>query len=255
MIYEINFLVLQSKTTELEKIKKETKKFIESFNAKIVEEKEYLKRKLSYEIQHENYGFFTVLRFEFKGAKNLDELKNKLNQKSEIARYIIVRADKLPSLEEQDVKELEKIHSDNKSIKSEDLEKALTEQKKTEVAKKKDEVKKEEVKAIEKKTTVTKEKAKTTKKKPAKAQEVEEEKGEIDKERPKKKPIAKKKMKPSKKALPAKEVEETITKKAKSKKKAEVKKEARPTEEKEPEEEGKVSLDELDKKLDEILNS
>jgi ribosomal protein S6 len=63
MIYEINFLVLQSKTAELEKIKKETKKFIESFDATIIEEKEYLKRKLAYEIQHENYGFFTVLRF------------------------------------------------------------------------------------------------------------------------------------------------------------------------------------------------
>ena len=125
MVYEINFLVLQSKTAELEKIRKETKKFIESYGAKIVEEKEYLKRKLAYKIQHENYGFFTVLRFEFKAGANLDELKVKLNQKNEIARYLIVRADDMPSLEEQDAQKSEKIHTGKKSIKSEDVEKAL----------------------------------------------------------------------------------------------------------------------------------
>ena len=212
MIYEINFLVLQSKTAELEKIKKDTKKFIETFGAKIIEEKEYLKRKLAYEIQHENYGFFTVLRFEFKNAKNLDELKIKLNQKTDVARYIIVRAEDLPSLKEQDAKELEKSQGDKKSIKSEDVEKVLTEQKKAETAKKEVEVeKKERPIVVEKKA-------------------VKEKEEEIIVE--KKKPIIKK------------EEKEKVEKS---------KKDNRKTEEKEAKE--KISLDELDKKLDEILNS
>ena len=184
MIYEINFLVLQSKTAELEKIRKETKKFVESYGAKIVEEKEYLKRKLAYEIKHENYGFFTVLRFEFKEGQNLDELKVKLNQKGDVARYIIVRADELPSLEEQDAKKLEKIHSGKKSIKSEDVEKALSEQRKAEVEKEAE--KKEEVKEVEKETekkpeVKEKKKAapkKVVKKKEEKPEEKEDEEAE-----------------------------------------------------------------------------
>jgi len=197
MVYEINFLVLQSKTVELKKIRKETKEFIESFGAKVIEEKEYLKRKLAYEIKHENYGFFTVLRFEFRNAKNLDELKIKLNQRVNISRYIIVQADGLPSLKEQAVKDVEKIEDDKKSIKSEDIEKVLTEQKKAEIAKKET---KPETTENNKKEVAKEEKT------PEKKVEEKEDKKEV-------------------------EVEEVDTKK-----------------------EG-VSLDELDKKLDEILNS
>lgn len=214
MIYEINFLVLQSKTAELEKIRKELKKFIESYGAKIIEEKEYLKRKLAYEIQHENYGFFTVLRFEFKKGANLDELKVKLNQKAEIARYIIVRADDLPSLEEQDVKKLEKIHNGKKSIKSEDLEKALTEQKKVEAKK----AQNQSIQTAEKEEPA----AKKTEKKEVTKKDTETE---------------------------AEKVQNQTVRGAK---------EATPKKEDKPEDKdkkGKVSLDELDKKLDEILNS
>lgn len=207
MIYEINFLVLQSQTAELEKIRKDVKKFVESFGAEIVEEKEYLKRKLAYEIKHENYGFFTVLRFKFKENKNLDELKIKLNQKAEVARYIIVQAENLPSLKEQETKELEKTQINKKSIKSEDVEKILTEEKKAKITKAK---KKAEPAKIEEKEIA-----------------VEEEKAEV---------VAEKE--PEKEAAPQEE------EKASAKK---VRKEA--------EEKEEVSLDELDKKLDEILNS
>jgi ribosomal protein S6 len=213
MIYEINFLVLQSKTSELEKIRKEIKDFIKSFDAEIVEEKKYLKRKLAYEIQHENYGFFTVLRFQFKNKTNLDELKLKLNQRNNVARYIIVRADELPSLKEQDTEKLEKIHTGKKSIKSEDLEKALVEQKRS----------KKETETVEKKST--EEKTETTKKE----------------EKPKN-------TKKSTKKTEGKESAETKTTKEKTTSPTANKK---TTEEKDED----VSLDELDKKLDEILNS
>jgi ribosomal protein S6 len=195
MIYEINFLVLQSKTETLNKIRKETKKFIESFGASIIEEKEYLKRKLAYEVKHENYGFFTVLRFKFEKNINLDEMKNKLNQKEEIARYIIIKADELPSLKEEDTKKIEKAYTNKKSIKSEDVEKALKEQAKKEI------VSEEKTVASSRKETEEKKEEKPVEKKPKKKAEKQENKPEKE------------------------------------------------------ENTDEVSLDELDKKLDEILNS
>lgn len=222
MIYEINFLVLQSKTEQLEKIRKETKKFLESFGAKVTEEKEYLKRKLAYEIQHENYGFFTVLRFEFEKVVSLDELKNKLNQKEEVARYIIVKAEDLPSLKEQDTKKLEELHTDKKSIKSEDVEKALKEQAKKEAVAKTTQPKKE--KPVDKKVD---EKEIIEKKEVVEDKETAEKKEVVDNKK------VEKKEKPAKKSPQKKTAEE----------------------ESEKEDQSEVSLDELDKKLDEILNS
>ncbi len=185
MIYEINFLVLQSKTAELEKIRKESKEFIESYGAKIVEEKEYLKRKLAYEIKHENYGFFTVLRFEFKGAKNLDELKVKLNQTSDIARYIIVQAEGLASLKEQDAKELEKVQGEKDSIKSEDVEKVLIEQRKAEAAKKEVKIERKENLSTEEAETVAAKEIEIKEEENLSTEEVEEK--IVEKTKPKKK--------------------------------------------------------------------
>lgn len=180
MIYEINFLVLQSKTETLDKIRKETKKFIESFGASIIEEKEYLKRKLAYEVKHENYGFFTVLRFKFEKNINLDEMKNKLNQKEEIARYIIIKADELPSLKEEDTKKIEKTYTNKKSIKSEDIEKALKEQAKKEVVSEEKAVNSsgKEIEEKKEKKPVEKEEKKIKDKKPKKKEEKQEDKPE-----------------------------------------------------------------------------
>ena len=123
MQYEINFLVLQSKTEDLEKIQGKVKKVIESRKGKVVDELFYKKRKLSYEIAHEHYGFFNVFRFELKKTSDINKLKNDLNLEQEINRYIIVRADELSELqkviggspEEQtsvDKKEVEKMITD-----------------------------------------------------------------------------------------------------------------------------------------------
>jgi small subunit ribosomal protein S6 len=209
MIYEINFLTLQSKTEQLEKIRQEIKKFIESYGASIVEEKEYLKRKLAYEVKHENYGFFTVLRFKFEKSFSLDEMKNKLNQKEEIARYIIIKADELPSLKEQDIKKIEKTYTNKKSIKSEDVEKALKEQAKKETEKKEE-------------TTATK-----VEKKPETT-----------------------KLEKNKEAIKEEKEEKSKTEKDDSKKTTKKKED-----QKNQDNDEEVSLDELDKKLDEILNS
>ncbi len=219
MLYEINYLVLQSKTADLEKIRGEMKKIVESFDAKVTAEREYLKRKLSYEITHERYGFFTVLRFEIKDNNKIQELKKNLNIDENVSRYIIVRADELPSLEEHAKIEADVQRKD--TLKQEEVEQALAkEAKKTpETTPVKEEVKKEEIeeKVAEEKIVKKKE-------------EIIEEEEKDEKETGK----------------------EMIREKGK-----EEKKENEETNEKEDDkkdEEGKVSLDELDKKLDEILN-
>ncbi len=217
MLYEINYLVLQSKTSELAKIRQETKDFLKSFGTEIEEEKEYLKRKLAYEIKHERYGFYTVLRFRFKKNNDLKELKRKLNQNSSISRYIIIRADELPSLKEQEEKEKEsgqKIEEDKKTLKEEDLNKVLSKQKK-----------------------------------PAEAEPKKEEKASSKEEKPA----------PAKETASEEKVKEREPREDKSAEENQSKTgsedEGKEKSEKGGEKKDKVSLDELDKKLDEILKS
>jgi ribosomal protein S6 len=232
MLYEINYLVLQSKTADLEKIRGEMKKIVESFDAKVTAEREYLKRKLSYEITHERYGFFTVLRFEIKDNNKIQELKKNLNIDENVSRYIIVRADELPSLEEHAKIEADVQRKD--TLKQEEVEQALAkEAKKTpETAPAKEEVKKEETADEIKEET----KEEVVEKKPTSAKTTagKEDKKKVEEDLPKEKE--------NKKEIVEKEEEKEDTVEA-NEKEADKK-----------DEEGKVSLDELDKKLDEILN-
>jgi small subunit ribosomal protein S6 len=128
--YEINYLVLQSKTAQLEKIRESMKNFLVSNGAEIVEEKEYLKRKLAYEVKHEGYGFFTVLRFKLEEGSKLAEMKKNISLNSDIARNILVKADHLPSLdlkpqEQQRRTETEET-SRGETIKAQDVEKMIS---------------------------------------------------------------------------------------------------------------------------------
>ena len=126
MNYEINFLILQSKTEGLAEIRQKIKKIIEEKNGKITDELIYEKRKLSYEINHEGYGFFTVYRFDIeKDEEDNDSiklLKNDLNLASEIARYIIVRSDELPALHEKKEERKENSKEINKDKKDGNIE-------------------------------------------------------------------------------------------------------------------------------------
>lgn len=224
MLYEINYLVLQSKTSDLEKIREEMKKVIESFDAKITAEREYLKRKLSYEINHERHGFFTVLRFEIKDNGQIKELKKNLNISEYTDRYIIVRADELPSLEEHAQKEADVQRKD--TLKQEEVEQVLAEE--------------------ARKTPASKtEKTETA---PAKEEVKEEIKEEVKKET-EEKVIEEVEVKKDKKVIEKKEAEEVKEETSENPSKETDEKEADKKEQKD-----KVSLDELDKKLDEILN-
>ena len=134
MIYEINFLVLQSKTEELPAVRKKVKLILEKIPAKIVDQLEYQKRKLAYTIQHQNYGFYTVFRFELDGEETpnaLEELKNKLNLENDVARYLIIRADNLPSLRQATAESTEDKTTKEPASPSSRQEKTLTEKKKS----------------------------------------------------------------------------------------------------------------------------
>ncbi|HHX58261.1 MAG TPA: 30S ribosomal protein S6 [Candidatus Moranbacteria bacterium] len=106
MQYEINFLILQSNTENLDKIRTEVKNLIEKTAGKITDQLFYQKRKLAYEIRKERYGFYSVFRFEVDGKPEaLKELKSELNLNHSVARYLIVKADDLPALEKRELQE------------------------------------------------------------------------------------------------------------------------------------------------------
>lgn len=126
-IYEINYLILQSQSAELDKLRNSIKELVISHGANIVEEKEYLKRKLAYEIDHEGYGFFTVYRFQIEDSEKLGAMRKQLNLNPGLARYIIVKADELPSLAAiEEARATEKQKAAEKIIKVEDVEKIVS---------------------------------------------------------------------------------------------------------------------------------
>ena len=124
MNYEINFLILQSKTEELPALRQKVKELITRLGGKVTEEKEYAKRKLAYRIKKEGYGFHTVVRFEMQ--ENLAQLKKELNLEEKVARYIIVRSEDLLSLSELEEK-IKKASEEKTQLSQEELGKFLKE--------------------------------------------------------------------------------------------------------------------------------
>lgn len=212
MQYEINYLVLQSKTAQLDEIRQEVKKLIESLGGAMEGEKNYLKRKLAYEIKHENYGFYTVLRFSLE-KEAVENLKRELNLNNNVVRYIVVKTDELPSLEQamaaQEAAQQEATVAAEEAPKDE-LEKIISQPKPIKVAKEK------EPAAVAKETAEA-----PVAEEPTQEKEAPQEPSTPKEDQPK--------------------AEET-----KADKKVEKTESAK--------EDDKASLEELDKKLDEILN-
>lgn len=129
MEFEINFLVLQSQTENLETLREKVRKIIEERGGKIIDKLEYRKRKLSYQIKHELYGFFSVFRFEMEDGGVVEKVKKDLNLQQDIARYIIVKTDELPALKEDVAPEQqEKQQMEEKdTIKQAEVDKILSE--------------------------------------------------------------------------------------------------------------------------------
>lgn len=194
MNYEINFLILQSQTENIAKIRNKVKELIKKNKGTVTDELSYQKRKLAYEIKHEQYGFYTVYRFDIEDSEKLKDLTKNLNLKKSIARHIIVKSDEIPELQ----KEIGKAPKTEEERKAEAIKNAP----KRKVGKKiLDEISKETTKQVETKPAPKKEKQKEVKEEVKKKAKKETEKGK-----------------------------EKETKKA------------------------KISMDDLDKKLDEILN-
>jgi len=105
MNYEINFLILQSQTENTDEIKTRVKKLITDQEGKITDELIYQKRKLAYEIKHEQYGFYTVYRFDLESGEKLKDLTKNLNLEKGVSRYIIVKSTELPKLQKEIGKE------------------------------------------------------------------------------------------------------------------------------------------------------
>lgn len=190
MNYEINFLILQSQTEDVAGIRNKVKELIKNNEGTVTDELSYQKRKLAYEIKHEQYGFFTVYRFDLEDGEKLKDLTKDLNLENGVSRHIIVKSDEIPELQ----KEIGKAPKTEEERKAEAIKNAP----KKKVGKKVlDEISKETTKQAETKSAPKK-----------------EEKEEVKKE---------------------------VKEKAKKKAKKEAKKE-------------EISMDDLDKKLDEILD-
>ncbi len=243
MIYEINFLVLQSRTEKLDKIRAEIEKLISQGSEKITDKMLYQKRKLAYEISHERYGFYTVYRFELKSqaGKKLDEIKKSLNLNQDIARYLIVKADELPELA---IKK-EEVAEEKTQIAA-----APKEEAKETVTEEKTEPKKEEkvVAAEPQKKSIKEEVAEVLKDEDEEEEEVAEVKAESEEKVAEKKEEAPKKKEAKKTVEDKKSTEKEESKETAPKKKATDKTKDK-KEKKKP-----ANLEDLDKKLDEILD-
>ena len=208
MNYEINFLILQSQTEDVAGIRNKVKELIKNNEGTVTDELSYQKRKLAYEIKHEQYGFFTVYRFDLEDGDKLKDLTKDLNLEKGVTRHIIVKSDEIPELQ----KEIGKAPKTEEERKAEAMKNAP----KKKVGKKVlDEISKETTKQAEVKSAPKKEVPAET---PTKA----EEKKEVKKDT-------------------KKEVKKDVKEKAKKETKKKAKKE-------------EISMDDLDKKLDEILD-
>ena len=110
MLYELNYLIGESKEAELEKIKKEVEEIVAGEGANFLEPIFTEKRKLAYKVEKDIRGTYTARRFELpekdseEAEKNAEkenpikQITKKLNLNQNILRFIIVKADELPEL-------------------------------------------------------------------------------------------------------------------------------------------------------------
>lgn len=105
MQYELFYLVGASKEADLPKIKAEIAELVTSSGAEFSEKQVVEKRKMAYEIQRENRGFYVAQRFSLEDAEKIQSITRKLNLYAGILRSIIVRTDELPELTSREERE------------------------------------------------------------------------------------------------------------------------------------------------------
>jgi small subunit ribosomal protein S6 len=242
--YEINFLILQSETEQADKIREAVKKLIAKYNGKITDELIYQKRKLAYEIKHERYGFYTVYRFDLETGEVLKDLTKDLNLLNGVARHIIVRSDEIPPLQKEIGKD-----STAEQGKEDEGKKKITDKKegKKVLAEIDKETKKQKEDKVASKDTVNEDELEKDAKKETDTQDVEDSKKISDQEE-------------SSKATKKTEEKAEKTTTEETAEQAELKDKEVPAEKtadkssKTSSKKEEISIEDLDKKLDEILD-
>jgi ribosomal protein S6 len=120
MLYELNYLVGESKETDLEKIKKEVEEIFASEGANFLEPIFTEKRKLAYKVERDIRGTYTARRFELpekdmeESEKDMEkenpikQITKKLNLYQDILRFIIIKGYDLPELGKKEEKVMPK---------------------------------------------------------------------------------------------------------------------------------------------------
>lgn len=112
MQYEILYLVGQPQEGNLSAIDKEVEKYISEVGGDMTDSRWEEKRKLAYPISHIERGTYVARRFTLpeqdyweaendpSGKDGIQELTQKLNLYKDILRFVVVKADQLPSIED-----------------------------------------------------------------------------------------------------------------------------------------------------------
>lgn len=113
MQYELFYLVGERQEANLDAIKKGVNDIMVSAQATLLDPEQSEKRKLAYEIKHQNKGTYVTRRFELPDADQQDEspaklgdekefgieaITRKLNLNNDVLRFMIVKTEDLPDL-------------------------------------------------------------------------------------------------------------------------------------------------------------
>ncbi len=233
--YELIYIVPINNFEKVDLIKKEIKEIIEDNEGKIIKESEPQKRKLAYPIKGRRNGAYFINRILIEKEKIKKMEKGlKVKTKEDILRYMLVKADSLPSLEEEEKFPKEETVGKTTEVKKEVEEiGSKTELKPTEIE---TEVKAKVEVETEKDTTEEEKGKKESVTIPAPKKTETQEKAEIHL----------KKDEQGQETEGVKEVEEVKEKEEKTEEKEPAKKKIVPSKE-------KMKFEDLDKKIDEIL--
>lgn len=114
MQYELFYLVGQRQEANLDAIKKGVEEILALENATLIDPEQMEKRKLAYEIKHQNKGIYITRRFELpeidfwadeaNGEREfgIQAITNKMNLNNDVLRFLIVKTDDLPDLGAKD---------------------------------------------------------------------------------------------------------------------------------------------------------
>lgn len=110
-VYELFYLVLDSKESEMPAIRKQVEEVVSELGGTFLTEETEEKRNLAYEIRKERRGTYVARRFtmpvsgdepfsekEEEAVNPVDEMDRKLRLLDGVARFILVRAERLPEL-------------------------------------------------------------------------------------------------------------------------------------------------------------